>query len=424
MRIRANTRTRVSYAPSTRFYVKDADAGRPWVTRLPFPVQVVERTEVIDWIGRGRLVTRYAYHHGYYDSYEREFRGFGMTERWDTEEFRADTSFDDGEFVNWDQQSWSPPVLTRTWFHTGAFEQAAAVAAAYAGEYWTEPALRGPGQAAAAAAMRLPAAVVPDGLDPFEEQEAYRALKGRALRTEVYGCDGSASAGNPYAVTESNFTLRLVQHRGPNLHAVLYACPRETLTFSYERGGADPRVSHDLTLETDAYGNVLRAVSAGYPRRAGYAPPEPVLPPAVQSMLGYDQGRLHVRGTERGYTNAIDDTGTWPDAHRVPLPASADSAEITGVAPPAHAAGVTDLFTFDDIDGPGGVWATAWQAASDIAYEQVPASDVDGTGTPPALPGGSSAGSGSCTGPMTCRRCWRRGYWIRGRCRASRTRPR
>ena len=80
--------TRVSYAPSTRFYVADETAGTPWVTRLPFPVQVVERVETIDWIGRNRLVTRYAYHHGYFDGYEREFRGFGMVEQWDTEEFR------------------------------------------------------------------------------------------------------------------------------------------------------------------------------------------------------------------------------------------------------------------------------------------------------------------------------------------------
>jgi hypothetical protein len=59
------TETRVSYAPSTRFYVSDDEAGRPWVTRLPFPVQVVERVETIDWIGRNRLVTRYAYHLGH-----------------------------------------------------------------------------------------------------------------------------------------------------------------------------------------------------------------------------------------------------------------------------------------------------------------------------------------------------------------------
>ena len=139
--------TRVTYAPSTRFYVADEEAGRPWVTRLPFPVQVVERVETIDWIGRNRLVTRHAYHHGYFDAYEREFRGFGLVESWDTEEFRDDTEFDDGDFVNWDQHSWSPPVLTRTWFHTGAFGQAGAVSQQYVSEYWTEPALRAPGQA-------------------------------------------------------------------------------------------------------------------------------------------------------------------------------------------------------------------------------------------------------------------------------------
>ena len=85
--------TRITYAPSTRFYVADEMAGTPWATRLPFPVQVVERVESFDWIGRNRLVTRYVYHHGYYDGYEREFRGFGMIEQWDTEEFRADTTF-------------------------------------------------------------------------------------------------------------------------------------------------------------------------------------------------------------------------------------------------------------------------------------------------------------------------------------------
>src|SRR2546423_236388 len=35
--------TRLSYASSTRFYLEDKQAGSPWVTRLPFPVHVVER---------------------------------------------------------------------------------------------------------------------------------------------------------------------------------------------------------------------------------------------------------------------------------------------------------------------------------------------------------------------------------------------
>ena len=54
-----------------------------------FPVHVVERVETYDRISGNRFVTRYAYHHGYFDGVEREFRGFGMVEQWDTEEFAA-----------------------------------------------------------------------------------------------------------------------------------------------------------------------------------------------------------------------------------------------------------------------------------------------------------------------------------------------
>ena len=57
----------------------------------------------IDWIGRNRFVTRYTYHHGYFDGFEREFRGFGMVEQWDTEEFRTDTAFDSVTRSNWDR---------------------------------------------------------------------------------------------------------------------------------------------------------------------------------------------------------------------------------------------------------------------------------------------------------------------------------
>ena len=77
---------------STRFYLADKRAGRPWITRLPFPVHVVERVETYDRISGNRFVTRYAYHHGYFDGVEREFRGFGLVEQWDTEEFAALTA--------------------------------------------------------------------------------------------------------------------------------------------------------------------------------------------------------------------------------------------------------------------------------------------------------------------------------------------
>ena len=114
--------TRVSYAPSTAFYLADRAAGKPWATRLPFRVHVVERVETYDWISRNLFVTRYAYHHGYYDGTEREFRGFGMVEQRDTEELGVLTQ--SGAFpttTNIDAASYVPPVLTKTWFHTGAY---------------------------------------------------------------------------------------------------------------------------------------------------------------------------------------------------------------------------------------------------------------------------------------------------------------
>ena len=74
--------TRVHYAPSTRFYLADQRVGRPWITRLPFPVQVVEKVENIDRITGSRQVKRFAYHDGYFDGEEREFRGFGYVESW------------------------------------------------------------------------------------------------------------------------------------------------------------------------------------------------------------------------------------------------------------------------------------------------------------------------------------------------------
>ena len=114
--------TRVDYAPSTKFYLQDKRDGKPWITRLPFPVHVVERVETYDRISRNRFVTRYAYHHGYFDGVEREFRGFGMVEQWDTEEFAALTG--DGTLPagdNVDAASHVPPVHTKTWFHTGVY---------------------------------------------------------------------------------------------------------------------------------------------------------------------------------------------------------------------------------------------------------------------------------------------------------------
>ena len=372
--------TRLRYAPSTRFYLVDELAGRPWLTRLPYPVHVVERVEVYDYVGRSRFVTRYAYHHGYFDGFEREFRGFGMVEQWDTEEHRDDTDFPDADPTNWDNASWTPPMLTRTWFHTGAFTEASTVSRQYADEYWTEPALRGDDRALDRDAMLLPDTVLPPGLTPAETREAYRALKGSPLRTEIYADDASERAGNPYSVTEQNFAVRRVQPLGLNRHAVFFVHPRESLTFAYERRPNDPRVKHDFTLEVDDFGNVRRSVSIAYPRRPGHPEPEPGLSPAYRGMLVHDQARLLVAATESRYTNALADADVMPDVLRGPLPSESLTAELTGFAPESSRPGTTNLFRWDELDAH---WQTAWDGMHDVPYEEIPAADVDGVGPPP-----------------------------------------
>ncbi|MFJ1811319.1 MULTISPECIES: toxin TcdB middle/N-terminal domain-containing protein [unclassified Streptomyces] len=50
--------TRIEYAPSTAFYLRDKAAGTPWLSRLPFPVHVVERVTTFDQVSRNQFVSR------------------------------------------------------------------------------------------------------------------------------------------------------------------------------------------------------------------------------------------------------------------------------------------------------------------------------------------------------------------------------
>src|SRR5215218_470580 len=195
MRNNLGAETVVTYAPSTRFHLADKAAGRPWVTRLPFPVHVVERVDTYDRVSGNRFTARYAYHHGHFDGVEREFRGFAMVEQWDTEEYAALAAGPPA--TNLDAASHVPPVLTRTWYHTGAYQGGEQISRALAHEYHGAPPPDGPeadARWAAFEATLLPGTVVEAAtpeLSADELREACRALKGAVLRQEVYALDGS-----------------------------------------------------------------------------------------------------------------------------------------------------------------------------------------------------------------------------------------
>ncbi|WP_437996746.1 SpvB/TcaC N-terminal domain-containing protein [Sorangium sp. So ce185] len=332
--------TTVTYAPSTKFYLADRAAGRPWVTRLPFVVHVIERVEVFDAVSRHRFVTTYAYHHGDYDGVEREMRGFGMVDQRDTESFSA---FSGTGFAppaaNADPELHLPPVLTKTWFHTGAWIEGAKISARYESEYY----------AGDAGAVRLEDTPLLEGLSAVEMREACRALKGRPLRQEVYALDGSAEEPRPYVVTESSYGIRRLQPTVGGAHAVFFAHPREALEYHYERNESDPRVVHALTLEVDNHGAVKRTAQIGYRRQAAWA-----------AFPEQEEGKATL--TEHDAVHLVPDE---EGAYRIGVPIGSRTYELHGL--PLGEEGVLAFQTVFD----------AADEATDLAYDGTPSGSFE-----------------------------------------------
>jgi hypothetical protein len=352
--------TRVSYAPSTRYFLEDQANGTPWITKLPFPVQVVDKVEVIDHVSQTKLVTTYKYHHGYFDGREREFRGFARVDQFDTETFEDFTQSglhgNGVSFINNAAAYHVPPVETRSWFHTGVyFDENSSHGFDY---HELTRALRREFYQGDTQAAPLDEHDVETGETPHE---VYRALRGALLRSEVYAQDGSAKAVQPYQVTASRYRITQLQPQDGNHHAVYFSHQLESLSYHYERQPDDPRCSHALTLEVDAFGNPLKALAIGYGRRL----PDLALPTQEDRDT---QMRTYITYTENRYTNTIDDPRLAPDHYRTPLPCETRTYELTGFQAERNA----QRLSFD-------AWVeknfALLQSAVDIPYE----AQADGT---------------------------------------------
>ncbi|MFQ6538811.1 MULTISPECIES: SpvB/TcaC N-terminal domain-containing protein [Aphanothece] len=305
--------TRVQYCSSLLFYLEDKLNGKPWITRLPFPVHVVERVETWDQISRNRFVTRYAYHHGFFDGEEREFRGFGMVEQFDTE------AFEDyvvgvqalGGAQELAPELNQPPVTTRTWYHTGVFLDRPRILHQYRHEYYRQE-------------QHIPEPFLPAGLSAGELRECVRALKGLPLRQEIYSHDGSAEQEHPYTVTENNFEIRWLQARGNQRHSVFFPIGRESISLNYERNPADPRISHTFGLDLDEYGNARKSCSVVYGRKIADA--------TLPAEVTHDQEHRYITYAEKDYTQDIQQAAPV-EAYRLRVPFESRNYEITGIAP-------------------------------------------------------------------------------------------
>ena len=294
----------LEYKSSTHYYLQDNQLGKPWITKLPFPVQCVDKTIMKDAVAGTLLTNIYFYHHGYYDHAEREFRGFGRVEQTDTEDFTNFKLSNANNVVEEDLHQ--PPVKTITWFHTGAYFNQQKILDQFEEEY-----NKGPFE------FDLPKAVLPNGLTPGESREALRACKGITLRQEVYATDGSADENKPYAVSTHNCIIKLLQPQLKNKYAVFLVHESEALNINYERNLNDPRIAHSLNLEVDDFGNVLQAVSVAYGRKTTDAQ----LPAGIQT----EQNNVHVIYTRNDYTNFFN----LPDAYRLKALAETKTYELT-----------------------------------------------------------------------------------------------
>lgn len=324
--------TEVTYAPSTKFYLEDKQAGKPWITKLPFPVHCVEKVTVRDTWRQTEFSSTYSYHHGYFDGIEREFRGFGRIEQRDVETYGQFTQGNIASpYITDDHTLYQPPIKTVTWYHTGAALDRERILSVFKDEYYP---IRGFTE------HQLPEpTLTPTDLSAEEWREALRACKGMVLRQEVFELDVDALVQKKevpvrlYTTAYHNSTITRVQSQGINRHAVFLVTESEAITYNYEldlRQTApipDPRIAHTLNLRFDAYGRALQSVAVVYPRLLPYADLTNTLKVEQLALIRKVQSERHIVYTETHFTAELPED---PDRHRLPAPCEVLTYELTG----------------------------------------------------------------------------------------------
>ncbi len=295
--------TELLYRNSTKYYLEDKLNMQPWATKLPFPVHCLHKVITSDSVSETIYSQEYKYHHGYYDHEEREFRGFGRVDTIDMET----AVLDDDNDLN------QAPVLTKTWYHTGAFFQEQSLIDRFKAEYknaenWN---------------LGRTASFIGD-TNNQEFREAHRALKGSPLRQEVYAMNNDATVEtNLYTITANSYIVQKIQGVGINKHAVFFTHNQENVVWHCEWdlsvaiNECDPRILHDIVTSIDEKGNVLESAKIAYARNT-----VPTTIPNTSTGLTHSaiieesQGTTKIVYTVNSYTSdIIDQSLTAPIIH-------------------------------------------------------------------------------------------------------------
>jgi RHS repeat-associated protein len=332
--------TLIEYASSAKFYLQDKLEGKPWATKLPFPVHVVTKTEIRDKWRQTSFSSSYSYHHGYFDGFEREFRGFGRVEQVDVEDFGQFAQANAASpYISKERMLYQPPVKTVTWYHVGAYLDRERILAQYRDEYFN-PQMLSDFRENRFMEPELAAAELSDE----EWREALRACKGKPLRQEVYELDvqaltqGKHGCVKLFTAQEYNYHIKRLQAQAANRHAVFLVAESENITYHYEldlknkdspqdKLGPDPRIVHQLNLQIDQYANVLQSVAVVYPRLGSFSqhPLAAGLQDAWPDIERAQQER-HLSYSEIRYTNDYIDT--VPGYYRLRVPCETLTYEL------------------------------------------------------------------------------------------------
>ncbi len=338
----------ISYKPSTYYYLKDKLAGNNWITKLPFPVHCVSCVRTQDLVRQTIYSNSFSYRHGYFDHYEKEFRGFARVEQVDTEDFEQFKLNDAKNVVEEDLHQ--PPVRTVSWFHTGALIRNEKILHQCEREYFQNNLFT---------EYSIPEPLIPEGLSAGELREALRACKGLLLRNEVYGQDDSPQAEFPYTASQTSAEIRLIQPRSSNKYASFLVIPSESISYAYERNPADPRISQAFVLDSDELGNATKSASIIYPRVA-----RPLGENAVPDQVWTDQNKLHIGYGEALFTNDV----LQDSVYRLRVGYESKLYEVFGLIQPGS-------FFFRKSDITAGIQQINADPAKEILYEV----DFDGS---------------------------------------------
>ena len=204
--------TNVQYATSTKFYLQDRLAGRPGSPSSPSPFRSSNgsRPRISSPTRRSSapIVTVTAITTGSSASSAASPSSSSATRNPLVGEFDL------------------PPIVTKTWFHNGAWLE----------EYTLEAFFKDPANqeffAGDPQASFLPDTDLPTGLSDNDTREAARALKGSILRQEVYSDDGTPKAALPYSVSERSYRLKTCSRRGRTVMRSSSATPARASTIT------------------------------------------------------------------------------------------------------------------------------------------------------------------------------------------------